>query len=84
MIVKKVNQEILWVVPFTSKIVNNDYRITTGSTGVESQLVLSQFRSISSNRLLRKASTLKFLVFYQVLIKLAFILLGVLKDETPP
>ena len=84
LIIKKINKDLLWIIPFTSKLANNDYRVNKDNAGISEQLVLSQIRSISSKRLLRKVSKLKIMTFYEVLIKLSFILLGVIKDETPP
>ncbi|MEY2664470.1 MAG: hypothetical protein RIT04_278 [Candidatus Parcubacteria bacterium] len=84
LILKKVTKDILWVIPFTSKIIDSEYRISTQSTGDTSQLILSQIRTISSKRLLRKISRLKVLTFYRVVAKLSFILLGVIQNETPP
>jgi mRNA interferase MazF len=84
LILKRISNELCLIVPFTSKIINNDYRITTSSTGMEAQVILSHVRSISTKRLLRKVGKIKTVVFFEVLIKLSFMLLGVIKDETPP
>ena len=84
LILKKINKDLLWIVPLTSKVIDNEYRTNVKITGIQSQVSLSQLRSISSKRLLRKIGTIKSVTFYEILIKLAFILLGVLKDETPP
>ena len=84
LIIKKINQELLCVVPLTSKIIDNEYRVVSGSTGITSQIILSQIRSVSSRRLLRKISKVKIIVFFEVIIKLSCLLLGVIKNETPP
>ncbi len=80
LIVKKINKDLLLVAPLTSKITNSEYCITTTSSGVLSQVILSQLRVISSKRLLRKISRIKTLTFYQIISRLCLILLGVLRD----
>lgn len=84
LILKRINKDLCLMAPFTSKIVNNDYRITTESTGIQAQVVLSQIKVISSKRLLRKVGKIKTIIFFEILIKLSFIILGIIKDETPP
>jgi mRNA interferase MazF len=84
LVLKRINKDLCLVVPFTSKILNNDYRITTESTGIQAQVVLSQIKVISSKRLLRKVGKIKTVIFFEILIKLSFIILGIIKDETPP
>lgn len=84
LIVRRISRDSCIILPFTSKIVDSDYRVTTESTGIQAQVVLSQIKTISSKRLLRKIGKIKTIIFYEILIKLSFIILGVLKDETPP
>jgi mRNA interferase MazF len=84
LIVKKISKDLLWMIPLTSKVTQEEeYRILTGSSGVLSQLLLEHMRSISSHRLLRKIGTLKRSVFYMTLIKLSLIILQSHTNETP-
>lgn len=84
LILKRINKDLCLIAPFTSKIVTNDYRISTQSTGMGAQVVLSQIRVISSKRLLRKIGKVKIIIFLEVLIRLSLIVLSIIKDETPP
>ena len=86
LIIKKINKDLLWVLPLTSRIIEDEFRISTGSTGMLSQLLLHQLKSISSKRLLRKMGTVKRIVFYETLIKLSFLVLQphIHTNETPP
>jgi mRNA interferase MazF len=83
LIVKKISKDVLWVIPLTSKIINDEYRLSTQSSGIASQLILSQMRAVSSKRLLRKISRIKLVTFYLVIARLSMMLLGVIQDETP-
>jgi mRNA interferase MazF len=85
LILKKISKDLLWVAPLTSKIVKHDFRVLTKSTGEPSQVLLSQIRTISSKRLLRKIGKMKRSLFSEIIIKLALILLEVSQqNETPP
>lgn len=84
LIVRKVSKDLLWIVPFTSKISDNEFMVLTGSTGITSELLLRQFRSISCKRLLRKIGKIKRAVFFETLIKLSWMILSSHKVETPP
>jgi len=84
LILKRISQDSCIILPFTSKIIENNYRVNTESTGVQAQVILSQIKTISSKRLLRKIGKIRTFVFYEILIKLSFMILGITKDETPP
>lgn len=84
LILKKFNKDMCLMLPFTSKVIVSDYCVTTESTGMQAQVILSQIRVISSKRLLRKVGKIKTIVFLEILIKLSFLILGIIKDETPP
>lgn len=59
LIIKKFNQDVLWVLPLTRSVKENKYyyRIEQGNER-NSMVVLSQLRLISSKRLLRKMRTI--------------------------
>ncbi|MFA6432234.1 MAG: type II toxin-antitoxin system PemK/MazF family toxin [Candidatus Paceibacterota bacterium] len=75
LIIKKISNDRLWIVPLTSKISDRNRGITTKSTGTESHIVPSQIRTISSKRLLRKIGQVKEMEFWKTLMMLAFMLL---------
>jgi mRNA interferase MazF len=58
LVIKKFNQEVLWIVPLTSKLKANKkfYYKLTGDLGLEkdSVVIMSQIKLISCKRLLRK------------------------------
>lgn len=84
LIIKKIRKDLAFIAPLTTKISNHPYRITTYSTGTDSQILLDQIRVISSKRLIRKICSLKTALFQEVIIKLAHLILEDSKDETPP
>lgn len=57
LIIKKYNKDMLLVAPFTSKQKDNQYYLSLDS-GINSQLIISQLRTVSSKRLLRKIETI--------------------------
>lgn len=84
LIIKKINKDLLWILPLTSKTIKNEYRVSTENSFESSQIILSQIRAISSNRLLRKVSKLKVSIFQRILVRLSLILLKIIENETPP
>ena len=71
LIIKKFNSEMLWVVPLTSRERTGDhYHKITHDSGV-SWICLSQIRTISTKRLLRKIGMVGEREFSEVLIKIA-------------
>jgi mRNA-degrading endonuclease toxin of MazEF toxin-antitoxin module len=83
LIVKRINDELLLIVPFTSKLIKNRYRVDVTSTGKDSQAMLSQFRTISSKRLLKRMGYVKTDVFNIILVKSAMMLLEGIQSKTP-
>ena len=83
LIVKRINDELLLIVPFTSRLIKNRYRIDVKSTGKDSQAMLSQFRTISSKRLLKRMGYVKTDVFNIILVKSAMMLLEGIQSKTP-
>ncbi len=53
-IIKKFNRHMMWVLPLTSKIKITPYHFPVSYKGKQSTVILSQLRTISSKRLLRK------------------------------
>lgn len=58
LIVKKFNSHLLWVLPLTSTVKEHKYYFRTMYENREYCIILSQIRTISSKRLLRKIRTL--------------------------
>ena len=83
LIVKRINDELLLIVPFTSRLIKNRYRIDIESAGRDSQAMLSQFRTISSKRLLKRIGYVKTDVFNTILVKSAMMLLEGIQSKTP-
>jgi mRNA interferase MazF len=59
LILKKFNQEMLWILPMTSINKQNKYYSRVFYRGREYSIILSQIRTISSRRLLRKVWVMK-------------------------
>jgi len=76
LILKKINKDLLWVVPLSTKISTNYYRINTRSTGQESQVTISQIRAISSKRLLRKISQIDMTEFVIIIFRIILTLIA--------
>jgi len=83
LILKRINDELLLVVPFTSRLIKNQYRVDVTSAGKASQAMLSQFRTISSKRLLKRMGYVKMDVFNIILVKSAMMLLDGIQSKTP-
>jgi mRNA interferase MazF len=83
LVLKKINKELLLVAPLTSNLVKNEFNIMTDSTGETSQILLSQIRSISSKRLLRRIGRIKNETFNKVIVKISLIFLQTIQNETP-
>lgn len=54
LIIKKFNRHMMWVLPLTSKIKTTPYHFPISYKDRQSTVILSQLRTISSKRLLRK------------------------------
>jgi mRNA-degrading endonuclease toxin of MazEF toxin-antitoxin module len=84
LILRGIRRDLLLVIPFTTKIADHPHRIYSESTGMPSQLLLDQLRTISSKRLLRKMGSLDLSLFRRVIIEVAEMMLESGKIETPP
>ena len=76
--------QLALIAPITTKIKDEDDRVCAYIMGEESQILLSQIRVVSRNRLIRRFGTLKREVFNIVLIKIATMILNNGESETPP
>lgn len=74
-IIRKVNSELLIIVPITSKIRKDKFRAEIKHGNEIRDVLLSQVRVISNKRLLRMAGTLKQNAFLDILIRLSVIIL---------
>ena len=84
LILKKINSNLLLMVPLTSKISAREYRVTASILGKKSQILIEQARTISSKRLLRKIGSLKKSTFQEVIICFLKYILSFQEGETPP
>ncbi|MFC1720797.1 type II toxin-antitoxin system PemK/MazF family toxin [Patescibacteria group bacterium] len=57
LILKKFNKDMLWILPLTSKNKTGKYYYQFEYNGEKYSIILSQIRTISSKRLLRKVRT---------------------------
>jgi len=83
LVLKRINKDLLITVSLTSKIMESEYRIVTESTGEKSDILLSHIRTLSSKRFMRRVGRIKNIVFQDVIIQLAKIILGSGQNETP-
>lgn len=72
LIIKKINNQSAWILPITSTNKENPYIYPLRNN--ESFVSLSQFRSISSKRLLRKESRISIEEFAHIIIRLKYLL----------
>jgi len=85
LIVKKARFDLALVVPISSKISAQSDRINVRLLGDQSQLLLTQMRIVSQNRLLRRAGYLKKDIFHVVILELIkFLITADRESETPP
>jgi mRNA-degrading endonuclease toxin of MazEF toxin-antitoxin module len=68
LIISKINNDLVYVAPITSKIKDYSDRVTINILGNKSQIVLSQLKVISSKRLLRCISLIKIEAYQKVLL----------------
>jgi len=79
LIIKKFNAHMIWVVPLTSKSFSDQYHIKINHGSDESWACVSQIKTISTKRLMRKIWTVNQVEFD--LIK--NLLISYLQNETP-
>ena len=74
LIVKKFNADMVWVLPLTTKEKNNQYHYKLKYNSMESWVILSQIKTISTKRLLRKVASITEVDFGEIIKKLQDIL----------
>jgi mRNA interferase MazF len=84
LIIRKINKDLLFVVPLTTKIQDYPDRVNIQHGEHYSQVLLNHAKSISSKRLLRKIGRLNRNSFRKVIIRLVMSLLHSEYNETPP
>ncbi len=70
LIIRKINSELIFVAPLTTKIVENKLRVNVKCADIDSQILLNQCKTISTRRLLRNIGFVKKKVFQEVIINL--------------
>ncbi len=70
LVIRKINNELIFVAPLTTKIVDNKFRINVRCANIDSQILLNQCKTISTRRLLRNIGIVKKKVFQEVIITL--------------
>lgn len=58
LIMKKFNNEMIWVLPMTTQAKENKYHYKLEHEAIKSYVVISQIKTISTKRLLRKVGTI--------------------------
>lgn len=79
LIIKKFNADMVWVLPLTTKEKNNKYHHRLEHETIKSWVILSQIKTISTKRLLRKIGSISEDNLAQVCVKLQ----NFLKIENP-
>ena len=79
LILKKFNADMVWALPLTTQGQNNKYYYKLNHENVKSWVVLSQIKTISTKRFLRKVGSISESDFKEVIIKLK----NFLKIENP-
>lgn len=54
LLLKKFNKDMIWVLPMTTKAKDNEYHYKLTHEEIDSWIILSQIKTLSSKRLLRK------------------------------
>jgi mRNA interferase MazF len=74
LIIRKFNSDMVWVLPLTTKEKKNIYHHKLEHEDIKSWVVLSQIKTISSKRFLRKLGTISDSDFERVIAKVVNIL----------
>src|SRR3989344_5107658 len=70
LVVKKFNADMVWALPLTTQGQNNKYYYKLNHEEVKSWVVLSQIKTISTKRFLRKIGSISESDFKEVILKL--------------
>lgn len=65
-IIKKFNSEMIWILPLTTQAKNNPYYYKLEYESIKSYVVLSQLKTISTKRLLRKTGSVSLSDFQKI------------------
>ena len=79
LIIKKFNSDMFWGVPLTTKEKKNKYHHKLEHEIIKSWVILSQIKTISTKRLLRKIGSISDSDFREVILKIQ----NLLKIESP-
>lgn len=79
LIIKVFNKDMIWCLPITSTIKESLYYYTFRFDDKYNSVIISQIRTISSKRLLRKINTMDDIDFYNI----RNLLSSIIKNETP-
>ncbi len=79
LIIKKFNSEMIWSVPLTTQGKDNKYHYKLEHESVKSWVVISQIKTLSTKRLLRKVGSISDLDFQKIIKKIQ----NILKIESP-
>jgi mRNA interferase MazF len=79
LILKKFNAHMVWAVPLTSKIVEDEFHLSVSSGEWVSSVVLSQIKTLSTKRLLRRVRIISDEDFIIILRRV----IGFLENEIP-
>jgi mRNA interferase MazF len=79
LIIKKFNADMVWALPLTTQGKNNKYHFKLTHKDIKSWVVLSQIKTISTKRFLRKVGSISEPDFKEVILKLQ----KLLKIENP-
>ncbi len=79
LIIKKFNADMLWVLPLTTKEKQDKYHYKLDYETIKSWVILSQMKTVSTKRLLRKIGSITELDFREVVEALQ----SILKIENP-
>lgn len=80
LIIKKFNSEMLWILPLTSREGNIKYHFRLSHGDITSYAILSQIKTISTKRLLRRVRTISGPEFYEIVVRVV----GILEKRKPP
>jgi mRNA interferase MazF len=86
LIIKKFNSHMIWVLPLTTKSKENKYYFRIKHNDIHSCIVLSQIKTISTKRLLRKIGTISENDFNEIISEIKNILTSDdnVEDRKPP
>lgn len=72
LVIKKFNSEMIWILPLTTipKNKDNTYYFKLNHEDIKSWVILSQIKTVSTKRLLRKIGSISEIDFKEIVVKL--------------